>query len=552
MTSSRSGKNGRLPAPRVRFLLVRGAVIFAFASLAARLVYVQAVLRNDLQEKADRQTRSHTESHLGRWSIVDRDGRVIAETVEVASCFVDPTLVGNRSAVARELAAALNLNEPALARRIKEARGSFLWIKRNVPAPVVAQLKQRNLPGVAFKTEQRRNYPMGVMASHLLGLVGVDGRGLSGIEQGFEKTLNADPDRAHGTDPEGQVQLTLDADIQRVVERELDWGARKTGAKRGIAIVQNPATGEILASAAWPPVSLDPDNPPAPGDLRVPELVDVFEPGSTFKLVTSAAAVEEKLISPHETFDGENGAWKVLDITIHDHEPLRRMTLDDIMIHSSNIGAAKIGERLGSQRLYQYARLFGFGVFPATGIQGEAKGVLRVPAKWSGVSKYVVAFGQEVSVTAMQLVDAYSAIANGGQLLEPRVVKAIVSPTGETLARFGPVPVRRVVSEATAKEITRLLTLVVEKGTGVNAQIQWDPQTRVAGKTGTAQKFDRKLGRYNDTLALVSFCGYFPADHPAYTMVVILDEPEGRSFGGLDAAPVFRRIAEQLHSPSIS
>jgi cell division protein FtsI (penicillin-binding protein 3) len=298
--------------------------------------------------------------------------------------------------------------------------------------------------------------------------------------------------------------------------------------------------------ASWPPLSLDPDQSPNPLDMRVPALVDVFEPGSTFKLVIAASVLEEKALSPKETFDGENGAWKVKDITIHDHEPLQRMSLEDIIVHSSNIGAAKLAERIGAERLYEYARVFGFGVFPGSGFTSEAKGVLRPLSKWSGVSKYVVAFGQEIGVTGIQMVDAYSSIANGGTLMEPRLVKKIVNDDGKIEWQASPSSVRRVVSPATAAELTRILVSVVNKGTGVNAQILWDPNTTVAGKTGTAQKWDAVHHRYHDLLALVSFCGFFPADKPKLTMLVVLDEPEGRRWGGLDAAPVFRRIAEQI------
>lgn len=284
--------------------------------------------------------------------------------------------------------------------------------------------------------------------------------------------------------------------------------------------------------------------------MRVPALVDTFEPGSTYKIVVAAAVVEEKAIKPGETFSGEKGKWRVYDRTIHDHEPRGQMTLEDIMIFSSNIGTAKLAERLGTERLYQYSRLFGFGVFPGSCLPFEGKGMLRPPSKWSGMSKYTVSFGQEVSVSALQLIGAYSAIANGGTLMEPRIVNAIIGAEGDVLWENPPAEVRRVVSEETADRITHALTLAVQKGTGVNAQIQWDPSTQVAGKTGTAQKFDRVRRRYHETLTLVSFCGFFPAASPRYTIVVILDEPEGRRWGGLDAAPVFRRIAEQL-SPKL-
>ncbi|MBV9080219.1 MAG: penicillin-binding protein 2, partial [Elusimicrobia bacterium] len=529
---------------RVRFLLVKGSVMLAFALLAGRLVWVQGVMRTDYQQKADRRTASVASASTARNSILDRDGRVLVDNVQVYSCFADPTLIKDRAATARAVAPWLRMDPRTVSEKIASARGSFVWIKRNVSPDAVQLIKEKQVPGIGFRVETRRHYPTGPIATHLLGMVGFDGNGLSGVEQAFEPTLNAR--RGGGKLPAGHVKLTIDARIQRIVERELDWGGHKTGAKRGIAVVQDPNNGEILAMAAWPPMSLEPERPPKPGDMRVPALVDAFEPGSTFKIVTAAAVLEENLIHPGEMFNGENGKWKVYNATIHDHEPRALLSFDDILIYSSNIGAAKLAERLGAEKLYQYARLFGFGAPPGSCLPSESKGLLRPPSQWSGLSKYTISFGQEVSVTALQLVGAYSAIANGGQLLEPRVVSAIVGDDGKPLWQNPPAVVRRVVSDKTAKDIARVLALVVKKGTGVNAQIQWDPSMEVAGKTGTAQKYDRAHHRYNDTLSLVSFCGFFPARQAKYTILVLYDEPEGRSWGGLDAAPVFRRIAEQL------
>ncbi len=532
----------------LRFQLVKGLVIFAFLLLAGRLVWVQGVLRAELQEKADRRVATAPSVAGQRHNILDRNGTPIADNVQVYSCFADPTLIKDRASTCRILGAALRMDERVISKKLTSSKGSFVWIKRSVPASIALDIKERKIPGIAFRLEVRRHYPVGPIASHLLGLVGYDGLGLSGIEQAFEPVLN--PQRSPERIPAGNIRLTIDADIQRIAERELDWGARKIGAKRGIAMVQDPSTGELLAMAAWPPLSLEPEHPPKSGELRVPPLVDSFEPGSTFKIVTAAAVVEEKLAKPGDQFNGEGGKWKVYDRVIHDHEPRKCMSFEDILIYSSNIGTGKLADRLGSERLYKYARLFGFGVFPGSCLPFESKGMLRPPQKWSGMSKYSVSFGQEVSVTALQLIGAYSAIANGGHLMEPRIVTSVMGPNGEAIWNNPPAEVRRVVSDDTAKEIRRILTLVVRKGTGVNAQIQWDPSTEVAGKTGTAQKYDPKKKGYSDTLSLVSFCGFFPASAPRYTILVLFDEPEGRRWGGLDAAPVFRRIAEQL-SPKV-
>lgn len=517
-------------------------VILAFVALAGRLVWVQGVLHAELQERADKRSGDPVSVEARRYRILDRSSLALAENVQVYSCFADPSLIRDKAGTSRYLASQLGVDEGSVRRKLTSGR--FVWLKRNVSPTTVMALKERKIPGIAFRLEIRRHYPFGPIASHLLGMVGFDGNGLSGVEQAFESSLN--PNHPRGRLPAGDLKLTIDSNIQTIVDRELDWGARKSGVKKAMALVQDPWTGEILAMASWPPISLEPERPPKPGDMRMPELTDVFEPGSTFKIVTTAAAVEEKLVKPGEMFDGENGKWKVYDRVIHDHEPRKSLSFDDILIYSSNIGAAKLAERIGAERLYQYARLFGFGVLPGSCLPYESKGVLRPVSKWSGVSKYEVAFGQEVSVTALQLIGAYSTIANGGRLMEPRIVSAIVDDDGKTLWQNPAAEVRRAISKETADRITRALVLVVQKGTGVNAQIQWDPLTQVAGKTGTAQKWDRVKKCYSDTVTVASFCGFFPADHPRYTMVVIMDEPEGKGWGSSDAAPVFRRIAEQL------
>jgi cell division protein FtsI (penicillin-binding protein 3) len=529
--------------------LVQGAIFALFVILAGRLVYVQGVIATDLQGKADRQFRSQTSFQSNRFNILDRFGNALVETVKVVSIYVDPKMVEDKKGLSLLLAKKLDLDADALKSQMDKTKGSFMWVKRKVGPQVVQDLKGHRVRGLGFKAEWRRNYPMGPLASHLLGLVGMDGVGLSGIEMCFDPVLNpkAAPKNYHGEIlPRGHIKLTVDGQIQRIAEKELAWGVNKTEAKRGMVVIQNPQTGEVLAMAAWPPLALNPDGTSSADDLRIPPVGDVFEPGSTFKIVPAAAAIEEEVFEPDEIFDGEKGAWPVADITIHDQHPHDQMNFEDIWIHSSNVGAAKIGERLGSQRLYQYARAFGFGVFPGCGLAGEAKGTLRHPRRWSGVSKHVISFGQEVGVTALQLVGAYSAIANGGKLMEPKVISSINSDDHNILWRDKPDMVRRVISEDGAHQLRDVLVKVVENGTGYRAKLKWYGRYQVAGKTGTAQKFDREQGQYHNDLSLISFCGFFPAPDPRYTIVVILDEPEGRRWGGVDAAPIFQRIADQL------
>jgi len=537
-----------------RYFLVRFAVVCSFCVLAARLVYVQGFIASNLEQKVKQQLLHAVDPGRPRAPIVDSRRVPLAESVQVHSCFVDPKEVKSKRDTAQTLASLLNMNEASLYRRMRQAKGRFMWVKRNVPIDVVNKIKAKKIAGVAFRSEYRRHYPQGDIASHLLGLVGVDGHGLSGIEQKFDGSLMPGErffKSGSGGFPDGTVQLTIDAGMQKIAERELDWGAKKCNARRGTVIIQEPATGKILALAAWPPMSLNPHDPSALEKIRVPPLSDAFEPGSTFKIVIAAAALEENLAQPHEIFYGENGSWKVSTIKIRDHEPRGRMTFEEIFIFSSNIGSAKIAERVGSERLYQYARLFGFGTYPGSGLSGETKGVLRHPTQWSAISKHVVSFGQEIAVTALQLVNAYSCVANEGVLMEPRIVQAVLSEDGQTVWEASPQKVRRVISEKTARALKDILTKAVDRGTGQNAQVRWNTDCLVAGKTGTAQKFDTVLKRYRMDLSLVSFCGFFPADKPKMTMLVILDDLQGRRWGGTDAAPIFRRIAEQISSKYI-
>jgi len=549
MSSPFRNKERVFPALKLRFNLVRCGVILLFSTLTVRLFIVQAIMHPKLQDKADRQFKSQHAALPLRHLIFDRNLRVLAESLPVTSCYVDPTLIKDKNQLESALASDLGVSKSVLESKIANCRGSFVWVKRDVPAYIGDSIRKQKLEGVGFKTEVRRHYPFGKIASHLLGLVGVEGSGLSGIEMVMEKVLNSSGDQfdfGFKNLPAGNVELTIDGAIQQIVEKELAWGVEKTRAKKGMAVVQDPWSGEILAMATLPAISLDPDDPPDPTELRIPPVVDVFEPGSTFKIVTAAASIEEKIYSPAEIFDGENGAFKCADITIHDHEPRKKLSFDEIWIYSSNIGAAKLGERLGAQKLYQYARAFGFGVYPGSGIPAEGKGMLRPPNQWSGVSRAVVSFGQEVSVTAIQLVGAYSAIANGGQLMEPKIIKAIVDGKKNVLWSDSPQAVRTVISKPTAEELTRILVRAVEIGTGREAQVKWREDFKVAGKTGTAQKFDAKKGGYGNDLSLISFCGFFPANKPKYTIAIFLDEPEGRRWGGVDAAPIFRRIVERL------
>jgi len=523
-----------------------------------KLVDLQILRHPGLLERTQNQIQRMEKTLVKRGMIVDRDNQVLAESVQSAAVCADPSQISNTQDVSFRLASVLGISPGDLIGKLSSSR-SFVWLERSVPCDVAKKAMTVD-PGAVFSLPgYRRFYPNARLASAILGFVGVDGRGLSGIEAAFNDILSG-----HGAitkcwrDGRGRivaerqgnpvensvyVALTIDRKIQYIAERELEEAVSHTKSKSGMVIVQDPRTGEILAMASDPAPALDPNHPPVPGMLNVPPVNTLFEPGSTFKLVTAAAALEEGIPKPNETFDGEKGHWKLFDATIHDHEPQGLMTFSQVFERSSNIGTAKIALRLGPQKLFRYARAFGFGAFPGSGLPGEARGLLKTPREWSGLSCAMISFGQEVGVTALQIVDAYSAVANGGILMQPQIVKDLAKDSGAALWKAEPIPVRRIISEKTALKLRKILTGVVERGTGTLAKV---PGFTVAGKTGTAQKIDPATGRYSNAKMTVSFCGFLPVENPRVTIFVVLDEPSGLSWGGTDAAPVFRRIAQKI------
>ncbi len=542
---------------RLRLLFLHLLIAGAFGAVLSRLAYLQIWKHDDLVARADQQSSLVIRPAARRGPILDRRGRVLAESVRSGSCYADPTVLRHPEAAAHRLASALDMPAREIAEKIRDASGSFVWLRRFLPVERAQAVEQAKIPGIGLKWEYRRSYPNGPLAAPLLGFVGDEGGGLSGLELVFDKTLvEAPPVRRALKDGRGRslglspsedeeedaasVRLTLDRTIQFIAERELEWGVNRSHAKGGIVVVQDPATGEILALASRPSPSLSDGRPAEARDLLIPAAQWNFEPGSTFKLVTAAAALEEGAVRPQEVFYCENGKWKFADRTIRDHEPMGTLTFTQCMEDSSNIGLAKVGLRLGKEKFYDYIRAFGFGARTGSEIPGEGAGLLKPPNKWSGVSLPVISFGQEIGVTALQLAAAYSAVANGGTLLEPRIYQEVRDAGGQVRRWRPAAAVRRVVSPATADALRKILEGVVTRGTGQDAALDgW----RVAGKTGTAQKLDTATGSYSDSKYVASFIGFVPASRPRLTIVVIIDEPRGPEWGGYNAAPIFKNIA---------
>ncbi|MBK8575490.1 MAG: penicillin-binding protein 2 [Elusimicrobia bacterium] len=546
---------------RARFRLVAGLMAVGFLSVTVRLGYLQIWRHHDLSLRADGQSRRWVREAPRRAPIRDRNGDVLADSVRVASCYADPTLLPHPEAMAKRLAGPLRLPPSEITERLRKGRGAFVWLKRRLSADESRAVERENLRGVGLQWEYRRFYPNGDLAGALLGLVGEDGRGLSGVEYAFNtefvddrpalralrdgrgRRLTLDTNAERGT--AGGVRLAIDRKIQFIAERELDWSLTRSKARSGIVVVQDPWTGEILAMAGRPALSLTGDDAPTAEELMVRAVQWSFEPGSTFKVVTAAAALENKLARPTDLLDCEGGRWKVADIEINDHEPQRIVSFARAMEVSSNIGLSKIGLRVGKEKMYDAIRAFGFGARTGFDLAGESVGILRPPAQWSGVSLPIISFGQEVGVTALQLASAFSVIANGGLLLEPRLCLDAQWPSGETPRWPAPSEVRRVISPETAAALTRMMEGVVKRGTGVDAAV---PGWTSAGKTGTAQKIDPRTRAYSPDKYVASYCGFAPARHPRLTIVVIIDEPKGVSWGGYNAGPVFKNIAWQALS----
>ena len=534
------------------------------ALLVARAVDLTIVRGSDFARRANNQ---HTEAITvtpQRGEIVDRHGHLLALSLDVPSVYVRPRQLGEAGrARIPELARALGLPTAKVQQAVDRPE-PFVWLKRQTLPRELEAVEALGLPGVGHVSEPRRVYPHAELGAHVLGFVGTDSNGLGGLERrydpdirGVPRTLEVGRDArgrefvigAVGTAPVAgsRVEVTLDEQIQAVVERELALGVANAKAAGGAAVVLDPNTGEILALANYP--TFNPNDPRQWGDPKVKShlhnraLSDPYEPGSTFKAVLAAAALDQRVTNPDETFFCENGSYQIGKWRIHDSHPHGWLSFADVIKFSSNIGVSKVAERLGKERYFDYLRRFGFGQRTGVELPGETAGILRDVKTWARIDLAVQSFGQGVSVTPVQMVQAYAAIANGGTLMKPYLVRRIVSPTGDVVHATAPTAIRRVIRPETAKLTTELLRRVVEEkgGTGSKARLDDWP---VAGKTGTAQKVDPHGHGYSSK-RIGSFVGFLPADDPKAVILVLIDEPTTATYGGVVAAPVFRAIAEQ-------
>ncbi len=546
-----------------RRIVVLAMGVFCWAlCMGYRLVDLQVLRSGEMRAQARRQQEQVISLDARRGLLYDRDGRELAMSIEVDSIVAVPSAIEDPAATAARLSPVL---DPARGRTQKAIAalterltgdGMFVWVRRKVDPGVRAAVEQLDLKGITFVREHKRFYPHGGLAAHAIGWAGMDNKGMAGLElylddrirgrngqlfalrdargKKFLKVTRREPTPGDG------VVLTIDEAIQHITERELHQAMEDTGAAAGTAIVLDPATGDVLAMANEPTY-----NPNKPGESTAEQrrnraILDAYEPGSTFKVVTMAAALEQGLVRPTEVIDCQNGAIRVGRAVLHDHKPFGMLTATEILEHSSNVGAIKIGLRLPQDAFYDTIRSFGFGEKTGIEMPAESRGILRAPDDWSGLSQATMSFGQEIGVTPLQLVTAIAAVANGGVLQPPRAILRTLDPEGRVIEATQPREPRRIISERTAESLRRMMMTVVDDGTAKAARM---PGYSIAGKTGTAQKIGPG-GGYDPNRFVASFVGFVPASRPALTILVVLDEPRGSMYHGGDiAAPVFRRIA---------
>jgi cell division protein FtsI/penicillin-binding protein 2 len=552
---------------RIRCALVFIFFIALFSGFSFRLIYLQ-MIKHD--EYAGLAAEKHVYKQIicaERGAIFDANNEVLAHNVPVETVVADATHLNNLDAIVDLVSDELKLPAHELAEKLHGDR-RYIVIKRDVPEVVAdalrEKLRRQNLRGIYLERDATRIYPNGSMLCHVIGFTDFEHHGIQGVEASMEEYLHGqdgyryiEHNRAgqeivlyRGQERASrngyQIHLTVDLHLQNIVENEIDAAMREFTPTKATIILMRPQTGEILAMANRPHFDLNRRSQAEPEQMKNRAIIDMMEPGSTFKIVTAAAALNEKKVRPDSMIFCENGGWNFGGAALHDHRPFADLSVKDILVTSSNIGAAKLALSVGDQKFYEYIRRFGFGERTGIELPGEINGRIRPPQSWSKISITRIPMGHEIGVTPLQMTMAMATIANGGKLITPRIVKSIATDDGKTISSLSPVVLRQVISPQTARQIGDALRGVVsDRGTGAAAAI---PGFTIAGKTGTAQKVDPK-GGYEQGKYVVSFSGYVPADHPEFVGLVVLEDahtskPE-LNYGGLVAGPIFARIGEK-------
>jgi cell division protein FtsI (penicillin-binding protein 3) len=554
---------------RFRLYTLSGLLCLWLLIICLRLVYLQIFCYGDFERRAMHQQQRSFDLSPKRGVIYDRAGRELAMSIQVDSAFVVPSeapdLANTISLITR-----ITKDDPRVALADCSAHKTFCWVARKADAEVIERIRALNLQGIHFQKEAKRFYPKRELAAQILGYVGTDDQGLSGLERQFNQQLRGKPGKlmisvdarkrwfaSVEKEPESgdSLVLTIDQNIQYIAERELERGMEETHAIAGTAIVENPRTGEILALTNRPTFNPNIRKEIKNEALKDRAVSDIYEPGSTFKMVTISAGLEEKVTRPDEMFDCQMGSIVINGMRIRDSRPHGMLSVADIIAESSDVGAIKVALRLGDERFYKYIRAFGFGQQTGIELPGETRGLTKPVERWSKVSIGAISMGQEIGISPLQLASLISTIANDGVHVPPRIVAGTIAPQStsqnvpQTIA-FQPAEGTRVISSLTAAEMRQMLQGVVLHGTGRKALLEGYSS---AGKTGTAQKVDPTTGGYSKTKYVASFAGFAPINDPQIAVLVILDSAVGLHQGGQVSAPVFQRITQQvleyLHVP---
>jgi cell division protein FtsI (penicillin-binding protein 3) len=549
--------NKKYITKRIRFL--GWGFFLIFLIIGGKAFYYQVVISEWLSEKALRQYEKEFVYSGKRGAILDASGRNLAVSIDAESIGAHPKQIKNLAETAKILSDSLSIPKKDLVTRLSSAKQPFVWIKRKVTSREVSLVKAFDLPGVVFKSEHKRYYPNKFLAAQILGFVDMDNKGLAGIELTYDEVLKGyqdsikvrrdalgnsfEAEKAIVPDYNGNnLILTIDAMIQYSAEKALASAVTEFGAQSGMVLVMSPRTGDILAMAHYPFYNLNAHAEFDKNLWRVRSVTDPFEPGSTMKIFSAAAAIESGTANSQTQFFCENGAYRIGRNTVHDTHSYGTLTLQEIVKYSSNIGAIKVGQFVGEEILYKNLKNFGFGDKTGLALSGETSGILAHFKKWRKIDAGTIAFGQGISVSAIQMVAATGALANGGSLMKPQLIKAIVDQDGKIVQEFKPVKIRQACSPKTAATIREMMKEVITTGgTGTNAAMEG---YTVCGKTGTAQKIIN--GAYARGKYVSSFIGFVPADRAEAVIMVIIDEPTKRHYGGTVAAPAFKKIALEM------
>jgi len=543
---------------RVRLTFCGFFFLVLFGAVGFRAFQLQILEGDAMKRLGERQYRQEVIVLPKRGAVMDRYGEALALSVEAQSAYVRPRRIKEPGSLVAPLARILGLHRDEVQKKLTTNK-PFAWLKRQITPQEAQNIKALNVDGIGMFFEPRRFYPQGAIAGQLIGFVGKDSQGLEGLEQQYDRYLRGEMGTSvverdalgrrifsEGIEeiqipPGADIHLTLDTSIQYLAENHLEAAVKKYRAKAGTAVVVEPFTGEVLAIANHPFFNPNDYSRQTKLQWRNRAVTDSYEPGSTFKTILAAAALEEGVVGKEDLFYCEYGKYAFAGRTIHDTHEYGCLPFYKIIQYSSIIGVTKVAEKLKEERFHNYIKSFGFGRLSGIDLPGEAAGVVRPSSQWYPIDLATHAFGQGIAVTPIQLAMAYAAVANGGMLMRPFIVKKIVGPDGQVLLKKEPHVVRRVISEKTAHLLTSILKgVVLEGGTGTKAALDG---FEVAGKTGTAQKVDEH-GGYAARKRIASFVGFVPAEDPRLVLLVIVDEPEANVYGGVVAAPVFRNIAE--------